>query len=217
MGLRDTILSRADHLLAVASNAGENAAQINEAYQGALTLLRAAHGPKSIQEDQLLQAMARADKCQGVRLFCLHSFVTPAVIGALNSLKGDIAAGLTGSVAMQASGAVLGDLLGLAKEALAASGGVQKNVAAVLVAAAFEDTLRRLAEIKAGLVDRPKLEEVIGILKNAQVLVGASASTANGYLKFRNDSLHADWSNVETPVIGGCLTFVEGLLNQHFS
>jgi len=34
---------------------------------------------------------------------------------------------------------------------------------------------------------------------------GAAVSTVNGYLKFRNDALHADWKNVDKATIGACM------------
>ena len=147
----------------------------------------------------------------------LREFIVPSVQGTLSALNDDIGAGLVGNVAMRGSGEVLGDMLGLAKEAIANGGEGQENVAAVLVTAAFEDTIRRLASAKAGVFDRPKLENVIGQLKSAGVLAGATLSTAAGYLKFRNDALHADWSNVDAATVQSCLAFVEGLLLQHFS
>ena len=128
----------------------------------------------------------------GSRAINLHDFVVPAVTGALKSLKAEVEAGLAGNIMMRASGEVLGDFLGLAKAALAEGGDDQKNVPAVLVAASFEDTIRRLAAAKTGVSDRPKLEDVVGILKVNEVLVGASVATAVGYLKFRNDALHAE-------------------------
>jgi hypothetical protein len=186
-------------------------------YNGALNLIRVVRGPGSVQEAQLIQAMSDASKSGGSREWQLEAFVLPATPGALRSLVADLGAGLVGNIAMQGSGAVLGDLLGLAKEALGAGGESERNVAAVLVAAAFEDTLRRLAETKAGVTDRPKLEAVITELKRAGVLAGASVSTANGYLKFRNDALHADWQHLQPATISSCLAFVEALLVEHFS
>ena len=59
-------------------------------------------------------------------------------------------------------------------------------------------------------------EDLIGRLKVAGVL-GAALSTASGYLKFRNDALHADWSKIDAATVQSCLAFVEGLLLQHFS
>jgi hypothetical protein len=46
----------------------------------------------------------------------------------------------------------------------------------------------------AGVVGRPPLSDVLTALKNAKVLEGATFTTAQSYLKFRNDALHADWA-----------------------
>lgn len=55
----------------------------------------------------------------------------------------------------------------------------------MLVAAAFEDTIRCLGEAKAAVTGRPKFEDVIGRLKTACVIVGPSLSIAQSYLRFR--------------------------------
>ncbi len=211
------VVERANDLLALCDS--DDPAKVSEAFYGALNLLLVVHGPGSVQKQQLIQTMTVADRSKdGIRSRNLQNIVAPAVEGALKALKADVEAGLTGNVAMQASGELLGDFLGLAREALDGPAiDARKNVAAVLVAAAFEDTLRRLAAAKASVADRPSLEEIVGRLKAAGVLVGASVSTANGYLKFRNDSLHADWQNVQVATISSCMAFVEGLLHEHFS
>jgi len=90
-----------------------------------------------------------------------------------------------------------------------------RNVAAVLTAAAFEDTIRRMGATLAGVEGRPDLKEVLMALKKAQVLLGAPLATALGYLKFRNDALHADWAKLNAAVVGSCLSFTEGLLLQY--
>ena len=69
----------------------------------------------------------------------------------------------------------------------------------------------------AGVTGRPKLEVVIGELKTAGVLAGASLTIALGYLKFRNDALHADWAAVDQASVGSCIAFTQALLVQHFS
>jgi hypothetical protein len=117
-----------------------------------------------VQESQLLQTMiaAEKEKTGGNWDAKLRYYITPAIDGTLAALKSDVEAGLAGSIAMQASGDILGDLLNLGRAALDDGGDPHKNVAAVLVAAAFKDTLRRLAETKAGVTDRPKLEEIVG-------------------------------------------------------
>lgn len=214
---REAILKRIDALLVVAQDVGSSA-KYSEAFQGTMNLVRAVYGLGSAQERQLQVSMGMAEKEKvGDWGHKLRRYVAPSVQGTLAALKDDIEAGVVGNLVMRGSGEVLGDMLGLAKDALGTAGDAEKNVAAVLVAASFEDTLRRLASTKAGVVDRPKLEDVIGKLKAAGVLVGPSVSIANGYLKFRNDALHADWDHIQPTTIGSCLAFVEGLLLEHFS
>jgi hypothetical protein len=41
--------------------------------------------------------------------------------------------------------------------------------------------------------------------------------TALGYLKFRNDALHADWARLNAAVVGSCIAFVEQLVLQHLA
>jgi len=78
-------------------------------------------------------------------------------------------------------------MLALAKEALANGSEGAKNVAAVLTAAAYEDAIRRMAATVASVPGRPDLANVLTALKGAGVLVGAPFTTAQSYLKFRND------------------------------
>jgi hypothetical protein len=108
-------------------------------------------------------------------------------------------------------------LVGLAKEALMENSESTKNVAAVLSAAAFEDTVRRLAGEKTAIVGRPKLEAVLTVLRDAGILKGGSLSLANSMLKFRNDSMHADWAQVARAQVESCLSLTESLLTDHFS
>jgi hypothetical protein len=92
-----------------------------------------------------------------------------------------------------------------------------KNVSAVLIAAAFEDLIRRMGSELAGVVGRPKLEEVITAFENAAFLKGGEVGTAQSYLKFRNESLHADWAKVQGSQVQSCIGFIEALLVKHFS
>jgi len=134
--------------------------------------------------------------------------------------KRDIAVGrlvLKNDYYRRAVAAVVGDFLKLAKDALADGSEGAKNVAAVLTAAAFEDVMRRAAAQFAGVNDRRALADVLTALKTAGVLAGADVATGQGYLKFRNDSLHADWSNVTSAVVSSCIAFIEGFTKKHFS
>jgi hypothetical protein len=70
---------------------------------------------------------------------------------------------------------------------------------------------------KASIQGRPKLEAVLSALKDADIVKGGAISLANSMLKFRNDSLHADWQQVTRAQVESCLALTESLLREHFS
>jgi len=71
------------------------------------------------------------------------------------------------------AGEIFAELVGLGKETLQDDTEAGKNVSAVLIAAAFEDLIRRMGSELAAVVGRPKLEEVLTALKNAGILRAA--------------------------------------------
>jgi hypothetical protein len=186
-------------------------------YQSTLTLVTILYGPASHQAQTLLAADAQARKYVGDLPESFPHATMPVILGILRAMRADVEAGLIGNVAQRAAGEVLGDMLGLAKEAMALRTESTKNVAAVLTAAAYEDTIRQMGTTLANVRGRPDLSVVITALKDAGVLVGAALTTGQSYLKFRNDALHADWANVDRAVVGSCMAFVEALLLKHFS
>jgi|HubBroStandDraft_6_1064221.scaffolds.fasta_scaffold03031_2 hypothetical protein len=133
--------------------------------------------------------------------------------GALRSLKAELEGGLVGSLQMTLTGSVLADFLLLAKQAIE-YGAI--NVAAVLVAAAFEDTIRRMGEILAGVTGRPDLGVVLGALKAKGILQAPLLGQVNAHLNFRNKALHADWSNIDKVSVETAWQLVQGLLLKHF-
>ena len=115
------------------------------------------------------------------------------------------------------AGEVLADLVGLGKETLFQPTEAAKNVAAVMIASAFEDLLRRMGVELAGVIGRPSLQDVLNALKDKVVLKGGEIGTAQSFLKFRNDSLHADWANVSRAQVDSCTAFIGAMLLRHFS
>lgn len=91
------------------------------------------------------------------------------------------------------------------------------QVAAVLTAAAFEDLMRRLGQERAGIAGRVKLEQVLIELKERGVLQGGEPGVAQSFLKFRNDSLHADWDNVTELQVSSCLGLLDSLIIKHLA
>jgi len=137
--------------------------------------------------------------------------------GAIRNVVAEINQELIGNLRAQIAGEVLSELLSLGKETLEEGNDASKSVSAVLVAAAFEDLIRRLGSEMGGVLGRPKLESVVVSLKDTQVLKGGEPGLAQSYLKFRNDSLHAHWKNVQESQIQSCISFIETLLVKHFS
>jgi hypothetical protein len=127
--------------------------------------------------------------------------------GTIKTVKAAVESGLIKSVRTLLSGEIIGDLLAIARERLEEDSESAKNVSAVLVAAAFEDTVRTMGSELAVLTE----------LKDKQILKGGEVGTAFSYLKFRNDGMHADWKNVQKSQVASCLGFVEALLARHFS
>lgn len=172
------------------------------------------YGPSSPQVQSLTkQSEILAGRFNGVGLDDQLSLMAA---GALTNLKAEIDAGLIGSLQRTVTGDVLTDFLQLARASLDEKGDDAKNVAAVLTAALFEDTIRRLATTN-GIPHAEKLQDVLTELKNKGILQGPQVGIAQAYLKFRNDSLHAQWSNVQRESVASALGFVEQLLMRHFT
>jgi hypothetical protein len=186
-----------------------------EAAQFATTMLTSLYGPQSPQLAQFrdgCEAIAKNAANPGNNDFYLRGYA----VGAIRNATAELDAGLIVNVRAAVTGEVLSELLHLAREILHDQTDAAKNVGSVLVAAAYEDLIRRMGEEFAGVTGRPDLQGVIIALKNQNVLKGGEVGTAQSYLKFRNDSLHADWNNVSRSLVESCLAFVEGLLLKHF-
>jgi hypothetical protein len=208
--------NKADAWLARAKEVLAQPQPAQEAVQFAISLLSAMYGPHSPQMDAFTIGLAQVARLapnptNSDHHQWLHAF------GAIRNVVAEIEGGLIVSLRAQVAGEIFSELVGLGKEVLQDDSDSAKNVSAVLIASAFEDLFRRMGSELAGVVGRPKLEEVLTALKNAGVLKGGEVGTAQSYLKFRNDSLHADWPKVQKSQVQSCIAFIEVLLVKHFS
>jgi hypothetical protein len=204
---------RAEEILA--GGTGGTAREASEAYQFATSMLTTLYGAESPQV-QALRANAEAlisRKEGSPRYMLMYQFA----LGVIENTKREADAGLIVNLRVLVAGELLAELLRLAKDVLGERTEEATNVAAVLIASAFETLIRKMGEEFAGITDRPKLEEVVSALKTADVLRGGQIGTALSYLKFRNDALHADWKKVDRSQVQSCLAFVEELLTKHFA
>ncbi len=111
---------------------------------------------------------------------------------------------------------MLADFVALSREALREGGGQGSGVAAVLAAAAFEDSIRRLGAAHAGTVGGEKLADVLVALKKSGFLKGPQVAIAQSYLTFRNHAMHAEWDKIESEAVNSVLGFVEQLVLKYF-
>jgi hypothetical protein len=141
-----------------------------ELFHGAITILSQLHGQGSVQVEELRKAgnpgTGRSREAEA--------------IGALVSALNDLNEGLIGSLRQQLTAGVLADFVALAREALDAGTDASIEVAAVLAAAAYEDTIRRLGRKKTGILDRRKLDQVLEALKVGGVLTDTQFTVAQG-------------------------------------
>jgi hypothetical protein len=187
-----------------------------ETVQFAGSITAAVYGVQSPQLAAFNNALAQIAKSTKAAREVMF-FQGEHAIGAIRNVVAEIKQGLIGNLRALIAGEVFSELLSLGKETLEEGNDASKNVSSVLVAAAFEDLIRRMGSEMAGVPGRPKLESVVIALKDAQVLKGGEPGLAQSYLKFRNDSLHAHWENVQESQIQSCISFIETLLVKHFS
>lgn len=210
-----TLKSRVDALLALQTE-DSPIGMGNHLFNGALTVMSAVYGPESHQVKAIQDfAPEVRGRKTGHLSHNMYDLIT-ALKGALQNLRAELDAGFVGSLQLTITGEVLTDFIRLAKEVLTERGDNAKNVSAVLTAAAYEDTIRRMGEDLAGITQRIDLSEVINILKVKGFLKGPQVGIALSYLKFRNDALHADWAQIDRTSVSSALGFIEELLLKHF-
>lgn len=195
----------------------DNSEWAAELYQGALGMLIRTHGENSAQVAALRETVASHQKANKDNTFRAAYETAQSSLGALRNLKREVEQGLVGSVRRAVTGEVLGDLLQLARATLDEATENSKNVAAVLVAAAFEDTIRRLGATYCGVQTRESLPEILVKLKAADVLRGSQVGVVQSHFQFRNDAMHADWSKIDFVSVKTVIALVQELLLKHFS
>jgi hypothetical protein len=205
------ILKRIDELLTTDTH--DKVAQLPH---GCISLLSLVYGEDGIQLKHFRERLKDISREHENHIRRENAIANEA-IGALKNLKREIESGLTGSIRQQVTGEVLTDFIQLSRAALDQHTDGAKNVAAVLAASAFEDTIRRMGATLAGVLGRDDLSEVLTKLKDAGVIQSPQIGIAQSYLSFRNHALHANWDKIDSASIQSILGFVEQLLLKHFA
>jgi hypothetical protein len=153
--------------------------------QGTLTVARAMYGVSSSQETVLRRTL---DTVRGSNSFSFGPVqlnqANMVIRGALQTMLEEVDSGFIGSLRDAITGDVLSDLVKLARKVLEESRTAGKDVAAVLVAAGFEDTIRRIAA-KHGRPHCEKLADTLDDLRTQGLIQGPQVGIAQSYLSFR--------------------------------
>jgi hypothetical protein len=207
---KEILLKRIDELSALSGTRNEGfEARIQEMFHGAVDIMVVLYGPASVQLQNFLKEE------ETIRQHYVGEagaeFRQQLTRGVLKNLRAVIDTGIMESIQKSITGEVLSDFLQLSRTVFNEKGDNAKNVASVLAAALFEDTLRRIA-ILNGIPHIEKLQDLITELKNKSLLQGSQVGIANSYLNFRNNALHAQWDKVERESVASVLGFCEQLM-----
>ena len=210
-----SLCKRVDALLS-ALNQSPTIELQNYSYHGAISLMQALYGSNSNQEQALSRSIERLSKDIHPATQSIINQSILVIKGTLTSIKAELDSGFIGTLRGRLTGETLTDFIKLARAVLEETNNDAKNVAAVLAAAAFEDVIRRLANLRGGK-DTEKLADVLIWLKDMGVLQGSEVGIAQSYLSFRNRALHAKWDEVDLPSVGSVLAFSEQIILKNFT
>jgi uncharacterized protein YutE (UPF0331/DUF86 family) len=144
----------------------------------------------------------------------MHKHLVQELRGLLKSYKYEIENGLILSIQNEARGEILSDFLALAKESFDSG---SKDVAAVLICAALEDSLKKFAESKGIEAESRTMSEVVNLLKSNGLLKKPEAKIVQSYVTFRNKAFHGDWDKISGPEVNSVIGYVEKFIMMYFS
>jgi hypothetical protein len=186
---------------------------VDKCFFGAVEIFSTLYGPNGPQVKALFETRKAYTKTAYSSSYEL-STLAQSIKGALLSTQADIENGLISNLATQASGEVIGDLLGLSKEALRNG---HKDVAAVLSSAALEDAVKQKAKDLGINTEGKALDNIINALKTQKFFSGAQAPIISSYVKLRNSAMHADWDKIHEADVNSLIAFLEPFLLENFN
>jgi len=173
----------------------------------ALNLIGISFGKDSTLFSDIEKAIA-SETTDGVPWAC------GAATGVFAAARDDYNRGFATTLDQRISGEIFGDLLNSANAALNEG---YKDSAAVLAAAAFEDSLKKIGTLHGLDVAEKGLQNLVNLLKARQILTGASGKIAGDFVKTRNAAMHAEWNIITPAEVGGLIGFVQQVIVQYLS
>lgn len=189
---------------------------LKELTHGTLSLMHAMYGTDSSQEIAWRLSLDQIRGKAPLHDPNVQKQLVEATRGVLQIMLQEIDSGFIGTIHTAITAEILSGFIRLAHSKLDESGKMGKDVAAVLTAAIFDNTIHRLGN-RYGLEDHDSIADVLEDLEKDGLLPRAQIDIARSYLNFRDMALHANWTKIEMAVVRSVLDFTENLLSTHFS
>ncbi len=185
--LIDRYAQRTEYLLQSLQGHQNDGAKVEEVYLGLQNLFESLYGTGSPQFNILRGLDSRLKSSD--KHYDYPFSLWRALIGVAANLKNELSEGLVVNLYRSATGSTVGDFLSSARNAL--DDGI-KDVAAVLISAAYEDSMRQKAEELGLDVEKKDVEGIFNALKSASFLQGTEAKAAESHIRLRNWAMHAN-------------------------
>ena len=185
---------------------------VSGAVQSTISVLESVYGKGSTQVARFEERLKRNLGANEVHENIYNARIAKDIETILDAAVADFRAGLTTSIKARAKSEILGDFVALSRHALDERTEQADRVAAVLAAAALEETLKQLGETNGVDVYNRDYRGVVQKLKDAEVLTGAQPALAQGLSKFRDHAFHGQFEQIARATTESALAFVEGLL-----
>jgi hypothetical protein len=161
-------------------------------------------GKNSIHAINIKKAV---EKCNG------YAEEVNTIAAILVSAQDDFKGGYLSSVEKNISGEIFGDFVGMARVALSEG---HKNVAAVLAAAALEDSIKRFCKNNEIEVQDKSLQDLVNAMKSKSLLSGSKKSLLDSMPRIRDNAMHANWDKISEVDVGAMIGFLDQFLISEF-
>ncbi len=185
-----------------------------EIYYGTISVIENVYGKNSSHIKELLSTNSKILAIKYKSVDGRDAQLLKSIIGILSNLKFEIENGLLTSLEKKISKEILTDFISFSKEQF--SNGDLK-ISSVLICAALEDSLKRIAEINGLDVERKSMSQVVNALKAKGLLQKSISTLLGNYTVLRNKVFHADWDGLDKSEIGSLIGFTEQFVKDNFN
>ncbi|WP_026966185.1 hypothetical protein [Algoriphagus terrigena] len=184
-----------------------------EIYYGTISVLDNVYGKNSSHLKELLLVNNKILTIKYKSVDGRDALLLKSIIGILSNLIYEIENGLLTSIEKKISKEILTDFVSFSKEQF---GNGDLKISSVLICAALEDSLKRIAEINGLDVDRKSMAQVVNALKSKSLIQKSVGTLLGNYTDLRNRVFHADWGNFDKSEIGSLIGFTEQFIKDNF-